>query len=179
MTDEEPTLDVVIRQGNRSRTVPPESLAAALRLPSVTIRTSLARLLFASFDPDTICDPAAPREPTEGVGNVGSETSVPNVSDPNKTWERRERNGGERGGLGERGESPLAAVGLAAALEDHAHLAALQALIAAYPADLVRAALTITLARPASNIRTTRGAYFTGVLRTLAARAGTPPHPHA
>jgi hypothetical protein len=68
---------------------------------------------------------------------------------------------------------------LADALDDHAHLAALEALVAQHPASLLRTALTITLARPASSIQSTRGAYFTGVLRRLAGHAATPPTTHA
>lgn len=173
MIDREDELDVVIRQGDRVRTVPVASLAAVLRLPSSTIRTSLARLLFASLDPDASGDVTDTREPTEGVGNERSETSVPDVSQPDNS-PRRERDVGECGGAGERGEAALDVRALAATLDDLPNLAALEVLVRAHPPARLRHALTITLARPASAIRTTRGAYFTGVLRTLAAREGTP-----
>ena len=179
MTEQEPTLDVVIRLGDRSRTVPPESLAAVLRLPSSSIRMSLARLLFASSDQCAESEPAATREPTEGVGNAPSETLVSDVPERPDNSPRRERCGGERRGSGEGGESPPDAMTLADALDDHAHLAALEALVAQHPASLLRTALTITLARPASSIQSTRGAYFTGVLRRLAGHAATPPTTHA
>lgn len=178
MIDHDDKLDVVIRQGDRSRTVPPESLAAVLRLPSNTIRTALARLLFAYTDPDASSDSTAAREPTEGVGNGPSDQYVPNVSQPDNS-PRRERDGGECGGAGERGDSPLDATALAVALDDLPNLAALKLLVARHSAAHLRAALTITLACPPSSIRSTRGAYFTGVLRALAARDRTLPTSHA
>lgn len=176
MTGSDGELVIEIREGDRARTVPVASLAAVFRLPSTTIRTALARLLFASSDRDAMSESTPTREPTEGVRVGRSETDVSYGSQTDNS-PRRERDDGERGGAGE-GGAPLDAADLAAALDDHAHLTALAALVAQHPAARLHAALTITLARPASSIRGTRGAYFTGVLRALAAREGAPAPSH-
>lgn len=174
------SLVVEIRLGDRSRTVPPESLAAALRLPPAMIRTSLARLLFAYFDRNANDTDSAPREPTEGVGDAPSETLGSDVSEQPDNSPRRDRSDGERWGpTGASVQAHLDARALADALDDHAHLVALEALVAHHTAAHLRAALTITLARPPSSIQSTRGAYFTGVLRRLAEGAPAPPHSHA
>lgn len=178
MSGPDDELVVELREGDCTRKVPVASLAAVLRLPSATIRTALARLLFESFDRDLAGDPAVAREPTEGVGDERSETNVPDGSQPDNS-PKRERDDGERGGSGEGGAAPLDANRLAVVLDDHANRAALAVLVAHHPEARLRAALTITLARPASSIRVTRGAYFTGVLKALAAREATPPSFHA
>lgn len=171
-----PDIDLVIRQGNRMRTVPPASLAAVLRLPSATIHEALSWLLFASSNDDASPATAEAREPTEGVGNDRS-VNVTNV--PKEYYSpRRERNVGEGRGLGEGGKV-LDAATLADLLADHANLSALEVLVARHPPDELRRALTITLSRPAVSIRMNRAAYLTGVLRMLEAQRRTPTHSYA
>lgn len=169
-----PDIVLVIRQGNRMRTVPPASLAAVLRLQPAMIREALSRLLFELPGNEATVASSTTREPTEGVRDERSVTNVPERDYSPK----RERNVGEGRGLGEGGDA-LDAKTLADLLADHANLPALEGLVARHPPDELRRALTITLSRPAVSIRTNRAAYLTGVLRALEARRGTPPHPHA
>lgn len=172
MTVGDASLAIEIRLGHHARLVPVESLAATLRLPSATIRAALTRLLLSSLDPDARSN-ATVREPTEGVRHERSQTNVTDV--PEDLSPERERYVGECEG----GDVALDGAALARALGDGANRAALDALVQQHPRARLRAALSITLARPPGSIRQSRGAYFTGVLRVLAAREGTPPPFHA
>lgn len=174
MTDTHNALAITLRAGDHTRTVPPESIAAALRLPPALVRTALAGLLFASLDRRVEPDSLAPGEPTEGVGN--DETNGPN--DPKTKGSRNEndgtkRDGGEEEGTGEEGEPPLDAKTLAFLLADFTHADTFEALLARYPEALLRRALSITLSRPSGSIRSTPGAYFTGLVATLAQKGAT------
>lgn len=172
MTVDDTSLAVEIRLGHHARLVPVESLAATLRLPSATIRAALTRLLLSSLDPDER-SAAAAREPTEGVGDERLQTNVTNV--PRNISAEHERYVGECEG----GDVALDGAALARALGDGANRAALDALVQQHSPERLQAALSITLARPPGSIRQSRGAYFTGVLRVLAAREGTPSPFHA
>ncbi len=163
---------IEIRQGNHTRTVPFESLAATLRLSSQTIRVALTRLLFESFDQDERAS-SPTREPTEGVRNEPHVTNVNVPKDINRK-RYRERDVVVSGDSGDSVGGVLTAAFLAEALGDRVHLAAFEKLVAEHPETRLRAALSITLARPDGSIHRNRGAYFTGVLRVLAAREGPP-----
>lgn len=163
-----PDIDLVIRQGNRMRTVPPASLAAVLRLPSTAIHEALSWLLFASSNEGAGPVAIGAREPTEGVGNDRSVTNVTNVPEEYYSPKRERNNVGEGRGLGEGGRA-LDARALADLLADHANLPALEVLVVRYPPDDLKRALTITLSRPAGSLRNS-AAYMTGVLRALEAR---------
>lgn len=178
MTDTHNALTITLRAGDHTRTVPPESIAAVLHLSPALVRTALAGLLFACLDPRDEPDSFAPGEPTEGVGN--DEPNGPN--DPKNRGSRtetdgtlRERNGGDEEGAGEEGEAPLDAKTLAFLLADFTHTDTFEALVARHPEALLRRALTITLARPPGSIRSTLGAYFTGLVALLARRESPRP----
>jgi len=110
-------LVVELRAGDQTRTVPVASLAAVLRLPTATIRTALARLLFASTDRDAPGAPSVLREPTEGVGDGRSDSFRSDVP-PKESSVKRERNVGESEGDPAPPGIALDAETLAAALDD-------------------------------------------------------------
>jgi hypothetical protein len=169
VTDTHNALAITLRAGDHTRSVPPESIAAVLHLSPALVRTALAGLLFACLDPRDEVDSLAPGEPTEGVGN--DEPNVPN--EPKNNGSRNDgtkRDGGEEEGAGEEGE-PLDAKTLAFLLADFTHADTFDALVLRHPEALLRRALSITLSRPPGSIRSTPGAYFTGLVAVLARKA--------
>ncbi len=68
MTNTDSALAITLRVRDHTRTVPPESIAAVLRLSPSLVRTALTGLLFASLDQRDELDSLVPGEPTESPG---------------------------------------------------------------------------------------------------------------
>ncbi len=173
MTNTDSALAITLRVRDHTRTVPPESIAAVLRLSPSLVRTALTGLLFASLDQRDELDSLVPGEPTEGVGN--DETNDPKYKGSRNENDGANRARGDEEGAGEEGEARLDAKTLAVLLADFAHEDTFEALVARHPEALLRRALTITLSRPSGSIRSTPGAYFTGLVALLARREAPRP----
>lgn len=168
-------IELLLGRDGLFRRVPLASIAAVTRVPLSTLHENLSGLLLSFLTGDD--KPARPPlgEPTERVGDEQSSTNEPNETQRKKVENEpieTERTRIETGRESPReGEPPtLDAPTLAALLHDQEHLRTYEALVLRHSPEELAKALAITLARPAGSIRTSRGAYFNGLLSTLAAR---------
>lgn len=144
------TLAVTIREGDRETRVPLVALAAVFRVRPCELEARLRTLA------EGIQRRLHEGEPTEGE----FDRSIPKDSkSPLRSIEGT-------GGAGER-ETALDAATVSRALGDEAGIAAIRRLVADTPPELIEIALARTLAVPASQIRRSRAAYFSTVLRGL------------
>lgn len=143
-------LAVSIREGSRETRVPLVALAAVFRVRPRELASRLRALV------GSIQGRLLEGEPTEGE----SDRSLPERNNsPLRSIEGI-------GGAGGRG-TLVDPAEISRALGDEAGIAAIRRLVAQAPPELVELALTRTLAVPASQIRRSRGAYFSTVLRGL------------
>ncbi len=143
-------LAVTIREGDRETRVPLVALAAVFRVRPHELEARLRTLA------GSIQLRLHEGEPTEGE----FDRSIPKGSNsPLRSIEGT-------GGAGGRG-APLDAEAVSRALGDEAGIAAIRRLVADTPPELIELALARTLAVPASQIRRSRAAYFSTVLRGL------------
>lgn len=185
MTERHAEVEVLLGQHGVFRRVPLASLAAVTQVPLTTLRESCSRLLLSLLTGDDTDAPHRLGKPTEGVGTKRTERLEPDEiqrenerDEPNKPTPKR--NEPEGVGLGEGGATGLDALTLATLLDDLPHRRTYEAIVARHTPEDIAQALSITLARPPGTIRTTRGAYFNGLLGTLAARGGAAnPTPYA
>jgi hypothetical protein len=163
MTPPRAELEVLLRVGPDTRSIPVAALAAITHQPSATLREVLSRLFFALFDRTAETDSRV----SSGNQTEGKRFYVePNVNVQNEEDRNVDVNVEERAGV----ESPtfraLTAERLASELRDPHSVPYFRQLLAEEPAELLSAALAETLARCAE-IHGRPGAYFIGVLRAL------------
>lgn len=177
MTERHAEVEVLLGQHGVFRRVPLASLAAVTQVPLTTLRESCSRLLLSLLTGDDTDAPHRLGEPTEGVGTKRTERLEPDESqkeikrnEPNEPTPKR--NEPEGVGLGEGGATALDAMTLATLLDDLPRRRTYEAIVARHTPEDIAHALSITLARPPGTIRTTRGAYFNGLVGTFAARGG-------
>ncbi len=143
-------LAVSIREGTRETRVPLVALAAVFRVRPRELAARLRTLV------GSVQGRLHEGEPTEGE----SDRSLPERH--NSPLRSIEGVGGAGGG-----GTPIDPDAISRALGDEAGIAAIRRLVAQAPSELVELALARTLAIPASQIRRSRGAYFSTVLRGL------------
>ncbi|MDB4930572.1 MAG: hypothetical protein JWM10_3056 [Myxococcaceae bacterium] len=155
-------LEVLLRFGPDTRSIPVAALAAITHHSSVALREALSRLFFALVDPHGKAGRGVlPGNQTEGEpSDVGPHVNVPE-EDRNVDGNVRDRVAAHV-----RATSSLTAEHLATELQDFRSVAYFQRLLAEEPQELVAAALAETLARR-PEIHGRPGAYFIGVLRAL------------
>ena len=164
-------LELEIRQGDERRIIPAVALAAVLRLDPRLLRTTLEEFL----DPDRVrsAGPIPPEQPIENVtatygeGGLGEGERSKRTETFLKEISLNVRTETFGGGLGEPSNAQLAEQ-LAYALDDFASLGGIAKLTSEHPRPLLEEALRRTLAMPSEKIRKSRGACFTGIVRTLA-----------
>ena len=154
-------LELEIRDGPRRRAVPAVALAAMLHVRS----RDLHEALFALLDPDHFKAASQPVENSPGEPTEGERFGTfPNQKE--NTPERYVRKGE---GPGERNPVPArTAREIAVLLDDPHSVAGIEALMRQHPGPLLDEALRRTLALAPEKIRKSRGACFTGIVRTLA-----------
>lgn len=175
MTAPRAELEVLLRFGTHTRSVPLVALAAVTHVSTAILREALSRLLFALIDRTATLEAAVDTgNQTEGRGfNVEPDVNVQEYEERNV-----DANVGERGHARAPGDLVLAAEDLASELQDTHSVRYYRQLLSREPHELVAAAVAETIARRAE-IRGRPGAYFIGVLRALK-RAGYPHlHPYA
>lgn len=176
----DPTLDV--RLGARRVAVTLQDLASAAGIPAARLRGVLLSLLLTSRHNEGAALPRPPfLETTDGEGEATE--GEPERSRRSPTFPK-DKKGPETFGTPEP-ERPDAREGtptretlaahLARSLGDEANLQGLERLVASHPEAVLRRALAVTLRVPAGSIRSSRGAYFTGVVRRLLTNS---PDPH-
>jgi len=165
-------LELEIRDGPRRRAVPAVALAAMLHVRS----RDLHEALFALLNPVRFKAALDPVENSLGEPTEGERFRT----FPNPKEDIPERNVRKGEGPGE-GNSTRTAREIAALLGDAHSVAGIEVLMREHPGPLVDEALRRTLAMAPEKIRKSRGACFTGIVRTLA-RSGwsdsTHSHPH-
>lgn len=154
------SLSVTISDGEFSNTIPAVVLAAAFQIPPRTCCNVLQNLLFETSYPH----PDAPVDNFSGEGTIGE-------GERSETLEeiyisKRSRTLG--GGLGEDIRAERLAENLACALGDRRSLAGFYKLARTYPHDLLQEAERRTMLIPDAQVRRTRGALFTAIVRKLA-----------
>lgn len=168
-------IELLLGRDGLFRRVPLASIAAVTRLPLSTLHENLSGLFlsFLTGDDEPIRPPLG--EPPERVGDERHPKNEPNETqinklgnEPNETERTRFETGGES--VREGTELTIDAATLAALLDDQEHLRTYEALVLRHSREALARALAITLARPMGSIRRSRGAYFNGLLTTLAAR---------
>ncbi len=163
-------IEIVVRLGSVERRVPLVALAAIVRVPTSTLRDAFASFLFAGSDGVDAAPDAVPV-----VGGRGERfISIVSFHERERSLQKIVSTKG--GGAGEENTNrpaTLTAEQLAAALDDWPSIGHLRQLVAHHAPALLEDALRRTLAVDRDRIRKTRGAYFTGVVRALA--AGSPP----
>jgi len=154
-----PDLAVVLRFGGHERALWVGELEASLQVPQ--LRTRLLALIFSPKNPQIIHE----REGGKGVERVpqipgtvnGEKSSFKTV--PVREWE---------GGVGEGRETSAktaSAAHLADALGDWSSIAFFRRVVERVPAEVIREALVAALDVPRKEVRRSRAAYFTAVLR--------------
>lgn len=157
-----PDLTVILIRGSDVREVPLVALAAAAHFPCELLRRACMFLLDADRVPAATSPETLPRE-----GDTGGESALHCPKDIKK---RALHVGEEIGGMGEReGESTaLTATELVSALSSPQSQLFFEQLVATHEPRHVHRALKRALAVSADHLRTTRAAYFVGVLRQIA-----------
>lgn len=168
-----PDLTVVLIRGPDVREVPLVALAAAAHTPCELLRRACEFLLDAAQVPAAAIPANLPRE-----GDTGGESALHSAL---QSQERIKSNAlpcrEEMGGVGEReGDStPLTATELVSVLSSPQSQPFFEQLLILHEPRHVRRALERALMVPADRLRTTRAAYFVGVLRQLRRRRAEPP----
>ena len=164
--DRIPDIAFTIACAGRTRTVNMAELEAAL---GVKLRGALLRLLLAPTCPEDIHEEG-------GEGEVGAFPRLGTVTVFNKPFQIQTVRGRE-GGPGEtRGRAvEFEAMALADALDDLTSLAFFRRIVATVPPEIVREAMVAALDVPRRDLRRSRGAYFTAVLRRLLAAEALKP----
>jgi len=150
---------VILRFGERERSFSAQELAAKLELPN--LRFQLIGLVLGPDFPQFVHE----REGGKGVERVpripgtvnGEKSSFKTV--PVREWE---------GGVGEGRETSAktaSAAHLADALGDWSSIAFFRRVVERVPAEVIREALVAALDVPRKEVRRSRAAYFTAVLR--------------
>lgn len=170
----DPALDV--RLGARRASLTLHDLATAAGIPVTRLRGVLLSFLLTSGHAEGAALSRPPsRETTDGEGEATE--GEPERSRRFPTFPKEKR-GPETFGASEP-ERPDARGGtlaehLARSLGDEANLQGLERLVASHPEALLRRALAVTLRVPTGRVRTSRGAYFTGVVRRLLKNSSDP-----
>ena len=152
-------LAIVLRFGRHERALGVSELEAALQVSS--LRTQLLALVFSPENSQAIHE----REGGKGVERVRQVPETVNGKKGSfKTVPVRER----EGGLGEGRETSseiASAAHLADALGDWSSIAFFRRVVSRVPAEVIREALLAALDVPRQDLRRSRAAYFTAVLR--------------
>lgn len=175
----DPALDV--RLGGRRASLSLHDLATASGIPVARLRGVLLSFLLTSRHHEGAALPHPPSLETTDEGEATE--GEPERSRRSPTFPK-DKKGPETFGTpeperpdareGTHADGTLAAH-LARSLGDEANLRGLERLVAGHPEALLRRALAVTLRVPAGRIRSSRGAYFTGVVRRLLTNS---PDPH-
>ena len=167
MTPPCPELEIVLRLGTVDRRLPLAALSAVLRVSPRVLRERLLPLVVHTPVEKSV--QVLEGEPTEGVERFVS-ISFHRSIDERLTGIVSTMGGGAGEGTGDERHPQTLAQVLASELGDSRSRGYLGHLAQQYPPELLHEALRRTLAVPRERIRTTRGAYFVGVLRALARR---------
>jgi len=149
-------LKITLARAGKSCTLTSSELAKLVGSPGLVIR--LAAVLYSrSF--------GARREGTTGMGGATGleETNKRNGKEINSE-SRSFRDGGSKG-EGPRPDIEKTACYLADRLDDAKSLAFYRLVVANVPSEIIRDALTRALDLPAANVRRSRAAYFTSLVR--------------
>ena len=150
-------LQITLARAGRTCTIAGAELAKLVGSPGLVIR--LAAVLYSRGF-------AAGREGTTGVGGATRQEETNERNGKNINLKPRSfRDGGSKGEGGLRPEAERTACYLADRLDDGKSLAFYRLVAASVPAEVIREALTRALDLKAANIRRSRAAYFTSLIR--------------
>ena len=166
-------IEFVVRVAGRERVLPPEAIAAVLRLAPDAVRSALAELAFAgdAVDNGVERQRSAPSSSVDGVATIDRDERF--VSFESRSLSERIVSNAQSFDAAVSRDVDSYVTHLADQLGDHAGFAALARLVASHSRSLLDEALRRTLAIRPEHVRRSRGAAFTSIVRALA-RADTP-----